>query len=99
MPAYLIAAVSPTNPEAYAEYAKLAGPAIQQHGGRYLVRGGRVETLEGAWPHARTVVVEFATVEQAKALYRSVEYQAARAKRVGAADFNMIVVEGVTPAP
>ncbi len=94
MPAYLIAAVSPTNPEAYAEYAKLAGPAIQQHGGRYLVRGGKLEVLEGAWAHARTVVVEFATVEQAKALYRSVEYQTARAKRVGAADFNMIVIEG-----
>ena len=95
MPAYLIAAVSPTNPEAYAEYAKLAGPAIQQHGGRYLVRGGKLEVLDGGWPYARTVVVEFATVEQAKALYRSVEYQAARVKRLGAADFNMIVLEGV----
>jgi uncharacterized protein (DUF1330 family) len=99
MPAYIIAAVSPTNPEAYAEYAKLAAPAIQQHGGRYLVRGGKLDVLEGAWPHTRTVIVEFPTVEQAKALYRSVEYQAARAKRVGAADFNMIVVEGVPPAP
>ena len=95
MPAYLIAAVNPTNPEAYAEYAKLAAPAIQRHGGRYLARGGKLEVLEGAWPHARTVVVEFATAEQAKALYRSVEYQAARAKRLGAADFNMVVVEGV----
>ena len=94
MPAYIIAAVSVTNPSAYAEYAKLASPAIQQHGGRYLVRGGKLEVLEGAWPHARTVVVEFASAEQANAFYRSVEYQAARKKRLGAADFNMIVVEG-----
>jgi uncharacterized protein (DUF1330 family) len=94
MPAYLIALVTPTNPEAYAEYAKLAAPAIALHGGRYLVRGGKLEILEGAWPHARTVVVEFESPERAKAFYRSVEYQAARAKRLGAADFHMIVVEG-----
>ncbi len=95
MPAYVIAAVSVTNPEAYSEYAKLAAPAIEQHGGRYLVRGGKLEILEGAWPHARTVVVEFASVAKAQAFYRSVEYQAARANRLGAADFNMIVIEGV----
>jgi uncharacterized protein (DUF1330 family) len=95
MPAYLIAAVNVTNPDAYAGYAKLAGPAIEQHGGRYLVRGGKLDVLEGGWPHARTVVVEFGSVEQARNCYRSVEYQAARAKRLGAADFNMVVIEGV----
>lgn len=95
MAAYVIAAVSVTSPQAYAEYAKLAAPAIEQHGGRYLARGGKLEILEGAWPHARTVVVEFASVAQAQALHRSVEYQAARQKRLGAADFNMVVVEGV----
>ena len=95
MPAYVIAAVNVTNPEAYAEYAKLAPPAIQQHGGRYLARGGKLEVLEGAWPYARTVVVEFATLEQARKWYQSVEYQAARSKRLGAADFNMVIVEGL----
>ena len=94
MPAYIIAAVNVTNPDAYSEYAKLAAPAIQQHGGRYLARGGKLEVLEGAWPHARVVVVEFESVERARAFHRSVEYQAARKKRLGAADFNMIVVEG-----
>lgn len=94
MPAYLIAAVSVTNPDAYAEYGKLAGPAIQQHGGRFLARGGKLEVLEGSWPHARVVVVEFESVERARAFYRSIEYQAARKRRLGAADFNMIVVEG-----
>ena len=59
------------------------------------MRGGKLEVLEGAWPHARVVVVEFVSAERANALYRSVEYQAARAKRLGAADFNMIVIEGV----
>lgn len=95
MPAYIVTAIKVTNPDAYAEYAKLAGAAVAQHGGRYLVRGGKLEVLEGAWPNARVAVVEFASAEKAKAFYRSVEYQAARAKRVGAADFNMIVIEGV----
>ena len=94
MPAYIIAAVNVTNPDAYAEYAKLAAPAIQQHGGRYLARGGKLEVLEGAWPHARVVVVEFENAERARAFHRSIEYQAARKQRLGAADFNMIVVEG-----
>jgi len=95
MPAYVIAAVSVTNPDAYAQYAKLAPAAIEQYGGRYLARGGKLEILEGAWPHARTVIVEFASLAQAQAFHRSVEYQAARQKRLGAADFNMVVVEGV----
>ena len=68
MPAYVIAAVSVTNPDAYAQYAKLAPAAIEQHGGRYLARGGKLEILEGAWRHARTVIVEFASVAQAQAL-------------------------------
>ncbi len=94
MPAYVIAAVSVTDPDAYAQYAKLAAPAIQQHGGRYVVRGGKLDVLEGAWPHPRVVVVEFESMDRARTFYRSVEYQAARAKRLGAADFHMIVVEG-----
>jgi uncharacterized protein (DUF1330 family) len=94
MPAYLIAAVNVTNPDAYAEYGKLAAPLVQRHGGRYLARGGKLEVLEGSWPYARVVVVEFESLDRARAFHRSAEYQAAREKRLGAADFNMIVVEG-----
>ena len=93
MSAYIIAQINVTNPEKYQEYAKLAGPASAKHGGRFLVRGGTKTTLEGDIPYQRIVVTEFPDVEAAKRFYHSVEYQAAREKRLGAADFNMVIVE------
>ena len=95
MPAYIIAQVNVTNPEKYKEYAALAGPANAKHGGRFLVRGGAKTVLEGDIPFQRIVVTEFKDVESAKKFYHSVEYQAARQKRLGAADFHMVIVEGV----
>ena len=94
MPAYIIAQVNVTNPEKYQEYAKLAGPANAKYGGRFVVRGGAKTVLEGDIPFQRIVVTEFMDVESAKRFYNSVEYQAARQKRLGAADFNMVIVEG-----
>jgi uncharacterized protein (DUF1330 family) len=94
MPAYIIAQVNVKDPAKYQEYAKLAGPANAKHGGRFLVRGGKKTVLEGDIPFERIVITEFKDVASAKAFYDSVEYQAARQKRLGAADFNMIVVEG-----
>ena len=95
MPAYIIAQVNVTDPAKYQEYAKLAGPATQKYGGRFLVRGGAKTTMEGDIPFSRIVINEFPDVEAAKRFYNSVEYQAAKQKRLGAADFNMIIVEGV----
>ena len=97
MPAYIIAQVDVTDPDRYQEYARLAGPATQKYGGRFLVRGGAKTVLEGRIPGARIVVTEFPDVAAAKRFYDSVEYQAARQKRLGAADFNMMVVEGAAP--
>ena len=94
MPAYVIAMVNVTDPQKYQEYAKLAGPASAKYGSKFLVRGGKKTPLEGNIPFERIVVNEFADVETAKKFYNSVEYQAARQKRLGAADFHMIVVEG-----
>jgi uncharacterized protein (DUF1330 family) len=94
MPAYIVAQINVTDPAKYQEYAKLAGPAGAKYGGRFLVRGGAKTTLEGEIPYSRIVVTEFADVESAKRFYSSVEYQAAREKRLGAADFNMVIVEG-----
>jgi len=95
MPAYIIAQINVTDPQKYQEYAKLAGPAGDKYGGRYLVRGGKKTTLEGNIPYERLVVTEFKDVESARRFFQSVEYQAAREKRLGAADFNMVIVEGV----
>jgi uncharacterized protein (DUF1330 family) len=88
---YVIARVTVTNPEAYAEYAKGATEAIRQYGGRPLVRGGAYEALEG---EARNVVIEFDSVEQARTYYHSPEYQAAKAKRDGACIAEFVLVEG-----
>ena len=94
MPAYIIAQINVTDPQKYQEYIKLAGPANAKYGGRFLVRGGATTALEGKNPYQRIVVTEFKDVESAKRFYSSPEYQEARSKRLGAADFNMIVVEG-----
>jgi uncharacterized protein (DUF1330 family) len=91
---YVIARVSVTDPAAYAEYAKDATVAIRQYGGRVLARGGAHEALEGE-ARARNVIIEFESFEQAKRYYHSPEYQAAKAKRAGAATAELVVVEGV----
>ena len=91
---YTIVRVDVTNPEAYANYAKLATEAIKQHGGRPLVRGGRFEAVEGV-ARARNVVVEFDSFDAARAFYFSQEYQQAKALREGAANLEFILVEGV----
>lgn len=94
MPAYWMARVSVTDEESYGEYAKRAGPAIEKHGGRFLARGGRFVTLEGA-EYPRNVLVEFASVEAAEACYKSPEYQEAAAFAKDAADRLLVIVEGV----
>jgi uncharacterized protein (DUF1330 family) len=94
MAAYIIAQVNVTDPAKYQEYAKLAGPANAKYGGKFLVRAGKKTTLEGAIPFERLVVTEFKDVESARRFYDSVEYQAARKHRLGAADFHMVIVEG-----
>jgi uncharacterized protein (DUF1330 family) len=90
---YVIARVTVTNPEAYAEYAKAATEAIRQYGGHPLVRGGTYEAVEGE-ARPRNVVLEFESFEQAKRYYRSPEYQAAKAKRDGACTAEFVIVEG-----
>ena len=90
---YIIARVDVTNPEAYARYAAAAGKAIADHGGRPLARGGRSEALEGK-ARGRNVVLEFESYDAARAYYHSEQYQAARGLREGAAEIEMVLVEG-----
>ncbi len=90
---YVIARVDILDPEAYARYAAAATKAIAAHGGRALARGGRHEALEGK-ARARNVVLEFDSYDAARAYYVSDEYQAARALREGAAEIEMVLVEG-----
>jgi len=93
--AYIIANVDVTNPEQYEEYKRLSTIAMKAHGAEVCVRGGKVEVLEGDWAPKRLVMLKFPSVEQAKAFYNSVEYEAAKKAREGIAIMRMIVVEGV----
>jgi uncharacterized protein (DUF1330 family) len=95
MTAYVIVEIDVTDPAPYETYKQLAEPAIAAHGGRYLVRGGAPELIEGDRHPTRQVVLEFKSKEQAKRWYDSPEYRKARDARAGAARMNMVLVEGV----
>ncbi len=77
MAAYLIANVEVTNPEDYREYLTRNTDIVARFGGHFVVRGGKVEVLEGEWTTYRVVVIEFPDGETARAWYHSPEYQEA----------------------
>lgn len=95
MPTYLIAEVDVTDPAGFEEYRKQVPATIAKYGGRFVVRGGAVETLEGDWRPARLVVLEFPTVEQAKRWYDGPEYKGPKALRQRTARTKLLLVEGV----
>jgi uncharacterized protein (DUF1330 family) len=91
---YVVTRADVLKPEAYARYAEAATKAIADHGGKPLARGGRHEALEGK-ARGRNVVVEFESYDQARRYYHSQQYQAAKALREGAAEIEIVLVEGV----
>jgi uncharacterized protein (DUF1330 family) len=95
MSAYVISDLSARDAEALQIYRTRAAAAIAQYGGRYLSRFGTIEALEGNWQPQMLVIVEFPTVEQARAWYRSPEYAEALAVRDRALSRNLILVDGV----
>jgi uncharacterized protein (DUF1330 family) len=95
MSAYVIVDVKINDPKGYEDYKKLAPEAVKLYGGKYLARGGPVETLEGDWQTGRLVILEFESKEQARAWMISPEYAPARALRHQYAETNMVLIEGV----
>ena len=95
MSAYLIFDIHVTDPEGYEPYRQRAAGIIEAHGGRYLARGGATQVLEGEWELDRLVVLEFPSVEQAKAWYHSPEYQEIAPIRQGASEGKAVLVQGV----
>lgn len=95
MAAYFIATIDVIDPVGFEEYRKLVPATIEKYGGRYLVRGGALETLEGTSEPKRVVVLEFPSLEQAKRWYRSEEYRGPLALRLKTAQTDLILVEGV----
>lgn len=94
MPAYIIAEVEVTNPAGYETYRPLAGASVAQYGGKFVVRGGKAELVEGSQPPARIVVIEFADTAAAKRWYNSPEYQEALKVRLANSKGRVILVEG-----
>jgi uncharacterized protein (DUF1330 family) len=78
-------------------YGQKAGPTMMQHGGTALVVHEEPEVLEGDWHGGRTVILEFESVDAARAWYQSPEYQAAIPLRQAAADTNVVILEGFAP--
>jgi uncharacterized protein (DUF1330 family) len=94
MPAYFVAEVEVANPEGYEPYRALAGASIAQYGGRFVVRGGTAELIEGGPEPKRIVIIEFADKEAALRLYNSPEYQAALPIRLANSKGRAFIVEG-----
>jgi uncharacterized protein (DUF1330 family) len=94
MPAYLIANVNVQDAATFEEYRKQVPATIAKHGGRYIVRGGTVERLEGSWNPTRLVVLEFPSMEAARRWYDSEDYRGPKALRMKSALTDAIFVEG-----
>jgi uncharacterized protein (DUF1330 family) len=94
MAAYVIGEIEVTDPATYDEYRKQVLATIEKFGGRFAVRGGSVEPLEGGWAPKRLVVVEFPTLDQARKWYRSPEYAPLIKLRQKASRGKLVLVEG-----
>jgi uncharacterized protein (DUF1330 family) len=95
MPAYVVIDVDVHDAATYERYKPLAPPVIAAYGGRYLARGGKTDVLEGDWTPARAVILEFPSLERARAWWESPEYAAAKALRQASTRTRMFVVEGL----
>ena len=95
MAAYIVARVEVTDWERYKEYVKETPKAIKKHGGKFIVRGGEMVTLEGPEETRRLVLIEFPSLEKAKEFYYSQEYQEAKKLREGAALGQFLALDGV----
>ena len=94
MPAYIIVEVEVKDPATYEDYKKLTPGSLEPFDGKFIVRGGAAELLEGEEEPQRIVILEFPTMEKAKAWWSSEEYAPAKALRQSASSTRMIAVEG-----
>jgi len=94
MAAYVIADVNVKNPDAYQEYRKQVLATIEKYGGRFLVRGGEHEVLEGSWRPHRLVILKFPDMAAAKRWHRSPEYAPLIKLRQSASDGTLVAVAG-----
>ena len=96
MSAYIIVEIEIVDPVGYEEYKKLAGASVEKYGGKYIVRGGKTEVLEGEWQHPRTVIIEFPTRSAAEAWYGSPPYQSIIHLRQKSTSGNLVILDGAS---
>jgi uncharacterized protein (DUF1330 family) len=97
MPVYMIIDITIREHDLYSRYVEGVAEIVEKHGGRYLVRGGKVTALSGNWIPERIIVIEFQTLEQLRRCFRSAEYLALAPLRERSTDSRAIVVEGYLP--
>jgi uncharacterized protein (DUF1330 family) len=95
MPAYVIANVTVKDPVRYEDYRRLVTPTLAKYGGRFIVRGGKVEVLEGDWQPHRLVLVEFPSADHARQWWSSPEYAEAKRIRQATSEGTLLILEGV----
>jgi uncharacterized protein (DUF1330 family) len=94
MAAYVFGEIEIVNAEGYREYTTQVPATIAKYGGRFLVRGGANEALEGDWPKLRRVVLEFPTMEAARNWWSSPDYEKPKAMRQAASKGRLLLMEG-----
>ena len=96
MPALLIADIEVTDAEGYEAYQRQVPAYVAAYDGRFIVRGGRTQTLEGSWQAHRMVIIEFPSMARLLAFYDSVEFATLKSLRMRASDSRIIAVEEAT---
>ena len=94
MKAFVVAVETPKDATMFSEYRPAVHATLVAFGGKFIVRGGNLESLEGEWPHTRLVIIEFPSREAAEGWYRSPEYQKIIGLRLNSTVGNLVIVEG-----
>ena len=95
MSAYFIVQINVKNQDNYKEYISKVSPIVEKFGGKYIVRGGQSENVEGNWPFQRTVVLKFPTYKMVKEWHNSDEYKPIRKIREDNSECNAIIIDGL----
>jgi len=95
MKGYVIVDIEILDQGKFQNYRQMAAASIELYGGRYIVRGGSIQALEGDWRPERLTIIEFESVEKAKAWYDSPEYAPAKQIRQEASRLKILIVEGI----
>jgi uncharacterized protein (DUF1330 family) len=95
MAAYLVAQLKVNDPAAFQRYREAVTPLVDRFGGRFRVRGGALDVVEGDWPWPRLVIIEFQSKDAARLFYESPEYQKILPLREASSQGTVAIVEGV----